>query len=59
MIGPKTGYIQYRDGQDAHTNVSDNGVKIFAPEWVEKALEKILPEFQGAQFHVEVKQEKL
>lgn len=48
----KGGTIEFRAGQDNHTIADDEEVKIFAPFWVEKALEKLAPELKGAQFEM-------
>ncbi len=48
----KGGIIHFRVQQDNNTKASDANVKIFAPAWVEKALEKFSDELKGAQFEI-------
>lgn len=49
----KSGLIKLRVKQGYHPQFIDSNVQIFAPLWVEKALETLLPAFEGAVFKVE------
>ncbi len=49
----KGGIINFRNQQDFNTKANDAGVKVFAPAWVEKALDKLSEELKGAKFHID------
>ncbi|MCS5710335.1 hypothetical protein [Candidatus Berkiella aquae] len=48
----KSGIIQFRVGQNAKTVANDKAVQIFAPHWVEKALEKLSEKLKGSTFAI-------
>ncbi|HRE31524.1 MAG TPA: hypothetical protein PLD88_06055, partial [Candidatus Berkiella sp.] len=48
----KSGIIQFRVGQNAKTAANDKAVQIFAPAWVEKALEKLSEKLKGTTFTI-------
>lgn len=48
----KGGIITYRVQQNSKTTAHDKNVKIFAPAWVEKALQKLSLELKGARFEI-------
>lgn len=54
----KGGIIKFRVKQNIKTTEYDDKVKVFAPVWVENALEKLFQELEGAQFNVEQSADK-